>query len=86
MQSMKHNRLHNIQGRHSKHTITSPPLGSSNGGDQHKTCSVHTNHLAHRTFAPTCLGCHQHALLGFGNGFHNTHGETFDWIQCCLVD
>jgi len=70
---------------HTKHII-SPPLDSSNEGDQHKTCNVHSNHLAHRTFAPACLGCHQHALLGFENGFHNTHDETFDWIQCCLVD
>jgi len=70
-----------------RNTHNSPPLSSSNGGDQHQTCSVHTNHLAYRTFAPACLECHQHALLGFGNGFHNTHDETFDWFQAVqLID
>jgi len=30
---MKHNKLQNIHGRHETHTITSPPLSSSNGGE-----------------------------------------------------
>jgi len=55
-------------------------------GNNHQTSSVYTNRLAHRTSAPACLECHQHALPGSGNEFRNTHDETFGWIQCCSVD
>jgi len=82
MQSMKHNKLRNIQGRHKTHNYFSL-IEFIKWRGTHRKYSMTTSHLAHRTFNQAFLGYLPLVPQDVESLFHRIHDGYADWTQCC---